>query len=395
MKIGLDARTVYRTEKRGTARNLIDLYRTVCTLKPNWQIHAYHAETKQDDSLNLPNVHPHSLHMPGHRLDLWRHLALPLRTWRDGVDLLHCPANLCPAKALSRTLVTIHDLIPLDHSLDTRRGKQFQASVKRACRSAAGIICPSQYTADRLVHEYGAASERITVNPWAPDQTMRHIPESQAWPVAEEYGLDRPYVLHFGAYEPRKNTRRVIEAWWELPRDLKQQYQLLIVGLDERILEPMKRLCTKLELSHSVQLHGFAPAGDLPSLLSAAAVLAYPSLSEGFGLPVLDAWTTRTAVLTSNTTSLPEVTGDAGELVDPTDAEAIAGGLFRLLADAELRHRYVEAGTRRLAPYTWQATAERFIHAAERAAGQALTDFTQSQNQSGGLADNSRLKRAA
>ena len=154
-----------------------------------------------------------------------------------------------------------------------------------------------------------------------------------------------------------------------IDRSLRSDWQLLIVGLDPASVRQMGTYAAECDSLDSVRLHEFIRDVDVAPLLSGADVLAYPSLSEGFGLPMLDAWVTRTAVLTSNTTSLPEVAGDAAILVDPTDACAIAGGMAKLINGAQLRTDLVAAGRRRLKKYTWQGTAERFAFVVEQAGG--------------------------
>ena len=372
MLIALDARTVYRPIRRGTGKNLIDLYRTVARLRPDWHVIAYHRTADDLPAvLNEPNIEPRFIEMVGDRFHAWERWRLPLAAWRDGADLLHCPANYCPTWMPVSTLVTIHDLIPLDMP-QGRPGsevRQFEQSIHTACRSAAGIVCPSQYTADRLVDEFAAEPQRITVNPWAADQSVTLLPEDQWQPVVRNYGVERPFVLHFGGPAPRKNTRRVLEAWALAGSAARRSYQLVVIGLDGTSLTDMQQCTANLGIGDSVRLHGFAPEADLPALLSGACVLAYPSLSEGFGLPIVDAWATNTAVLSSDGTSLVELADNAGVLVDPTDAHAIATGLARLLRDRHLRGLLVQAGRKRLPAYNWTATAERFISAVEQATG--------------------------
>jgi glycosyltransferase involved in cell wall biosynthesis len=374
MRIALDARTIYRTVRRGTGKNLIDLYRTVARMRPDWHIIAYH-RTAADlpDAFDEPNVEPRLIEMPGDRIGAWGRWRLPLAAWRDGADLLHCPANLCPMWMPVPTLVTIHDLIPLDMPSGRPGGelRQFEQSVKTACRRASGIVTPSSYTRDRLINEFAGDPDHITVNHWAPDRSVRLVEDAERSPVLMRYGIDKPFALHFGAPAPRKNTRRVIESWAMIGSKARQCYQLLIVGLDGDSLAKAQQRVNNLGIADSVRLRGFADEADLPTLLSAARVLLYPSLSEGFGLPILDAWQTGTAVLTSNTTSLPEVAGDGAVLVDPTDPRQIATRTLRLMRDAVLRHHMNTISATLVQAFTWPATAERFIHAVERAAGVA------------------------
>ena len=374
MHVALDARTIYRPIRRGTGKNLVDLYRTVARRRRDWRIVAYHRTTGElPVVLDEPNVEPRHIEMRGDRFHAWERWRLPLAAWRDGADVLHCPANYCPTWMPIPTLVTIHDLIPLDMP-QGRPGsevRQFEQSVRTACRSAAGVVCPSEYTRNRLVDEFDADPTSITVNPWAADQSVRLVEESK-WPaVLRRYGVDRPFALHFGGPALRKNTRRVLESWALAGSAVRGKYQLLVIGLDGSSLSDMQIRLRNLGLGKSVRLHGFADESDLPTLLSAATVLAYPSLSEGFGLPVLDAWATDTPVLCGDETSLPELAGDAAVLVDPTDARAIASGIARLFRDPGLRQLLVRRGRQHLVDYTWQATADRFIDAVERAADTA------------------------
>lgn len=372
MRIALDARTVYRPIRHGTGKNLIDLYTHLAALRPEWRVVAYHREaTDVDALLPAPVVEARRIEMIGDRFDAWERWRLPLAAWREGATLLHCPANICPTWMPVDTVVTIHDLIPLD----LPRGRQpsqirrFEQSVRLAAQRAAWIICPSCYTRDRLIHEFDADGDRITVNAWAADSAMRYVEPAQRDPVIARYDVDRPYVLHFGARNPRKNTARVLSAWAQLDATLRRDWRLLVVGLDERTLATMRTQAGQFAIEDSVRLHPFADEADLPALLSGAAVLCYPSLSEGFGLPILDAWTTGTAVLTSNTTSLPEVAEDGAVLIDPTDTTAIVAGLSQLMQSDDLRRHLHMRGRMLLRQYTWQKTAERFAQAMEGAAG--------------------------
>jgi glycosyltransferase involved in cell wall biosynthesis len=373
MLIGLDARTVYQPTRRGTGKNLIDLYRHLAAARPDWRVLAYHRLPGHIPALLPSNAaEPRLIEIIGDRVDAWQRWRLPLAAWRDRVDVLHCPANACPSWTPVNTVVTIHDLIPLDmpQGETPYQVRRFEQSIQTACRRAAWILCPSRYTRDRLVGEFNADIDRITINPWAPDSSIRHVPPQAHAPVLEHYGIDGPFVLHFGAGALRKNTRRLLEAWAMIDRSLRREWQLLIVGLDDTAFQDFATSVYRLGIGSNVRLSGFADEADLPTLLSAADVLAYPSLSEGFGLPILDAWATSTAVLTSDCTSLPEVAGDAALLVEPTDPCSIARGLHRLLRDPRLREELIERGRQRLTNYNWQKTAERFAWALEQATSQ-------------------------
>ena len=368
--LALDARTIHRCVRRGTGKNLIDLYRHVLQLRPQWQVIGYHrGPDSSDHVLHSTGVYrPRVIEMPGDRFNWWQRWRLPLAAWRDGADLLHCPANDAPQWQPVPVLLTVHDLLLFTHGTPDQ-ARRFERSVRQAVSRGTIIITPSRYTADQLAERFGADDGQIVVNHWAADSAMRYVAdETLQRLVTSRYGVTGPFVLHFGAAEARKNTAAVVEAFANVPSADRRDWSLLIIGLeDETFRRQVERQAEQLGAADAVRAHGFAPESDMAPLLSAAQVLAYPSLAEGFGLPILDAWAAHTAVLCSNTTSLAEVAGDAAMLVDPTDTEAISSGLQQLIKDETLRRRLIERGTKRLARFTWQATAERFIGAVELA----------------------------
>jgi glycosyltransferase involved in cell wall biosynthesis len=178
--------------------------------------------------------------------------------------------------------------------------------------------------------------------------------------VRDKYGVaaGREYVLGFGAADPRKNTYRIIEAWASLPRDVRDVLGLLLVGLQEPFLTQARAHARTLAPEGGWSLAPFAAEEDLPALLSGAALLCYTSLSEGFGLPLLDAFACGTPIVTSATTSLPEVAGRAAVLVDPLDVRAISAAILSVGTNHELRASLRAAGFTRLQLYSWERCAQ-------------------------------------
>ena len=338
-------------------------------MRPDWHVIGYHRG---------PVMHPITtsqytgrlIECPGDRFDAWRRWRLPAAAKADNIDLLHCPANLTPPWLPSPTMVTIHDLLPLNGT--KKLARTMAASIRRCVNHGTVIITPSHYTADQLVGHFNAAPQRIVVNHRAADQAMVHIhDDSQLSEVAGRYELDARPILHLGAPDPRKNTINAIQAFAALPADIRAETPLLVIGLDQQAhRREMAELCERLHVRDTVKLHGFADEADMPALFSMARVLLYPSRSEGFGLPILDAWMTRTAVLTSETTSLPEVGGNAAIYVDPEKPTEITEQLHRLLTDSAHRSAMVRAGVERVTQFSWERTAERFIVAVESAVNQ-------------------------
>jgi glycosyltransferase involved in cell wall biosynthesis len=165
-------------------------------------------------------------------------------------------------------------------------------------------------------------------------------------------------VLAFGADDPRKNTVGIIHAWALLDPALRQRCRLLIVGLQPAALVRMRAEADTRIADGTCHLHGFADEADMNALLSGAAALCYPSRSEGFGLPVLDAFVCETPVITSNRTSLPEVAGDAALLVDPDEPAAIAAAIDAIVRDPAVGDRLRRAGSRRVQDFSWERVAQ-------------------------------------
>lgn len=363
MRIGLDARTLFSPQRRGIGKSLLRLYQRLAQTHPDWQVYAYH-RSRDDVPDDLPgNFKPKHIEMPGDRYDAWTQLRLPAAAKLDRVDVLHCPANFCPRWMPVPTVVTLHDLIPLDmpEGRCANELHRFERAVACACASATAVVTPSKYTRRRLIDDHGLHPKRGIVVPWGvtvDDEGVQDISTSDA--VLQRYGIDRNYLLHMGAAEPRKNTRGVIEAWAMVRQNYRSHWKLVIVGLDEQTQQEMTQLCKMLGTLDQTVLHGYAAEADLPVLLTSASLLVYPSLSEGFGLPVLEAFASATAVLTSDTTSLPEVAGSAAELVPPGSATALASAITRLMKDPMRRNDLVSRGTQRLTKFRWADTADRF-----------------------------------
>ncbi len=374
MKLAVDARTIFRTERRGTGKNLIDLVRHIAALRPHWEIVLFHRgdEEAANPFADHANVHPRSIEMPGDCWDAWQQVRLPWAAWRAGADVLHCPANTAPRFGPVKRVVTIHDLIPMDRRFNGDGADAWAAAVTRAARKAAAILTPSAFTAGQVEQTLGVPADKITVNWWAPDAACQRITdEAVLKDIRRKYGLgdEHRYVLAFGGADPRKNTARLLDAWAAVERPARAGWSLLVVGLGAAELERFGRRAVAMDIAGHCRLHGFADETDLPALVSGAEIMAYPSLSEGFGLPIVDAFVCGTAVLTSRTTSMPEIAGPAAELVDPELTGEIARGLTLLMTEPERRARYVAAGLERAKLFDWDTTARRAIEVFERVAG--------------------------
>lgn len=368
MRIALDARTVFAANRRGTGKNLIDLYSQVAQAKPDWEFVMLHRDEHNTNPFaGMNNVRQKTGEIVGDRWNMWLNVRLPALAKAARVDALHCPANVSPFLNLVPMILTVHDLIPM-HCPDRRYASWWRMNVARGVQRARLVLTPSEFSRQQILNEFGDFADKVVVNQWAPDTGCRFIEDAAEIEKVREKYLVPPgkrFFLSFGARDGRKNTRRLVEAWKCLPEDLRKDCSLLIVGLNKPAMREFTVLLDELNLRKDCVLHGFAPEEDVSALLSGADALCYVSLHEGFGLPILDAFVCRTAVLSSSTTSLPEIAGDAAMLVDPENTDEICSGLQRLMTDSALRKSLAEKGLSRVKEFAWDKCVERYVNAVQ------------------------------
>jgi glycosyltransferase involved in cell wall biosynthesis len=303
---------------------------------------------------------------------LWTHARLSGELLVRAPDVLFVPAHVLPLGAPlrrgTRRVVTIHDLgylrFPEAH---TRAHRLYlRLSTLWSARAATRLIAVSSTTRDDLIRLARVPATKIAVVHHGLSERFRPVEDQALIDAAEErYGIRPPYFLYIGTVQPRKNLVRLIEAFAKATQtnDPNLQsaicnLQLVIVGKRGWLTESIERRAAELGIAERVRFTGYAADEDLPALLSGALAFIFPSLYEGFGMPVLEAMACGAPVLASNTSSLPEVAGDAALLADPTDSAALADGLARLAADAGLRAELRARGLARAAAFTWDRCAE-------------------------------------
>jgi len=199
----------------------------------------------------------------------------------------------------------------------------------------------------------------------AADRRFRPMEAVDIEPILREYSVETPYILYVGALESRKNLPRLLEAY-TLLRQWSTGWRLVIVGARKWKSSPIFETVQRLQLESHVTFTGYVADEHLPALYAGADLFAFPSLYEGFGLPVLEAMACGTPVVTSNSSSLPEVAGDAALLVDPYNVDEIAAAMRRILEDTNLAQELRMHGLARAAQFTWERTARETIEVYEK-----------------------------
>ncbi len=378
MRIGIDVTSAV-TQSAGIGRYTRELVRALFALNaPHTYTLFYATEKRVARPIDPLPAQARLRRLPFHDKWLarvwhkWR-IPLPVEWVTGSLNLFHSPDfTLPPTRRRTRTLLTVHDLsfVRDPESAVPSLRRYLNRAVPRSVARADRVLADSQATKADLVELFGAPPDKIDVLLSGVDARFRPIRDPAALAaVRARYDLGGgPLVLAVGTIQPRKNYVRLIQAfaqvigqWWQIGSEWMGDVNLVIAGGKGWLFDAIFAEVTRLGLEGRVRFTGFVDEADLPTLYSAATVFAYPSLYEGFGLPVLEAMACGAPVIGSNASSIPEVIGDAGLLVDPLAVDAIAAGLIGLLKDASARDAYMRAGIRRAGQFTWEAAARQLL----------------------------------
>ncbi|HWQ11813.1 MAG TPA: glycosyltransferase family 1 protein [Roseiflexaceae bacterium] len=321
---------------------------------------------------------------------LWTHVRLSAEVLRRPPDVLFVPAHVLPLGAplarRTRSVVTIHDMGYLHFPAAHTRAQRLYLRLSTAwsARAAHRVIAVSAATRADLVRLAGVRPEKIAVvHHGLAERFRRRMTADRGLTtddhgsttgdrrrVREIVGSEAPYFLYVGTIQPRKNLVRLIEAFAAAfnVQPSPHNVRLVIAGKTGWLAQGIAQRAAELGVADRVRFAGYVPDEDVPDLMTGALAFVFPSLYEGFGMPVLEAMSCGAPVLTSTTSSLPEVAGDAALLVDPEDTPAIAAALTRLAAEPELRAELRRRGYARAAQFTWERCAEQTLAV-------LLTDF--------------------
>jgi glycosyltransferase involved in cell wall biosynthesis len=295
---------------------------------------------------------------------LWHRLQapLPVEMFVGRVSLFHATDfTLPPTLPGTQTLLTVHDLsfVRAPETTTPVLKAYLDRVVPRSVRRATHVLADSQATKDDLVKLYDTPPEKVTVLLGGVNPEFRPVTDPAALKsVRERYQLpDNPYIFSIGTVQPRKNYSRLIAALAALGPKWADIH-LVIAGGRGWLDSPIYQAVTDHGMGERVHFIGFARDDDLPALYSAARCLAYPSLYEGIGLPVLEAMACGIPVITSNISSMPEIAGDAALLIDPYRVDALTGALDQLLSDETLREDLITRGFEQVACFTWTRAAQ-------------------------------------
>jgi glycosyltransferase involved in cell wall biosynthesis len=299
-------------------------------------------------------------------------LSFPIALYKTGVDLLHVQYTAPPISPRP-IVVTVHDL-SYEHFpqfFTARERFFFRRTIPHTSRRARMVLTGSEYSRQDIIHTYRIPPGKVVVTPYGAEGRFAPVGDPMELErLRKKYGIERDYLLSVGNLQPRKNLARLIQAYSRLRESVEEfRSQLVIVGKKAWLYKNIFHTVHRSGFSGDVILTDYVPDEDLPGLYSGAIAFVYPSIFEGFGLPVLEAMACGAPVITSNSSSLPEVVGEAGLMVDPYDEEALSRAIQRVTEDGSLRAQLSGAGLRQAAKFSWDRAAKLTLAVYEQVAG--------------------------
>lgn len=369
MKIAIDVRHLTKHDNRGGIyRYTLDLINGLQELD---QVNEYllffhcfrrvHREAIDKYSFGK-NFHKVICRLPNKFLGSWLEKGyLPADIFTGRVNIFHGPAFTLLKQRYGKKVVTIHDLMFMHHPEFLKEDwvEPLRKSTSRAIKEADAIIAVSNSVKNEILEFFRVPAEKVhVIYNGIGKEFIPHHDLSRRDYIKSKYGIKSRYILFVGNIEPKKNLLRLIEAYSRFIKMSSEEFQLVIAGPKAWFYDRVKQHASSLGLMENVIFTGFVPGEDLPLLYSFADIFTFPSLNEGFGIPLIEAMACGTPVVASKIDSLTEVAGDAALMIDPCDVEEIADSLYIMMTDSEKRTKYVTNGFMRAKRFSWGKTAE-------------------------------------
>jgi glycosyltransferase involved in cell wall biosynthesis len=358
MLVGIDASRAFSANPTGTETYSFEITSALLKARSPYRFRLYTRKTPPPGSCPPQiNYDIHSLSFPR----LWTHVRLSAEMISYPPDVLFVPSHVLPLVHPQTSLVTVHDLGYL-HFPQAHRGLDrwyLDLSTRWNARNAMRVFVDSNATSLDLVHFYGIDPSKIHVVYPAVGGDLFHtgVSAKEIAKVVNRYHIQDDYLISVGTVHPRKNYERLIQAFQTLP----EKYQLVIVGKEGWRYREIRSTLDRLNLASRVKFLDYVGAADLPALYSGARLSVFPSLYEGFGFPILEAQSCGTPVVCSNTSSLPEVAGDAAAFFDPLDVDSISGAINNVVRDELLRANLIAKGRANVTRFSWGNAADEIL----------------------------------
>lgn len=365
MKIAIEAQRIFRPDKHGmdfvVLEQLLEIQRT------DWENEYFVIVAPGEDPCLQESERMHIIELKCPTYPLWEQVALPRVLRKIKPDLLHCTSNTAPIFCPVPLLLTLHDIIYMERrssgskSWYQRLGWHYRRLVvPHIVPHCRHIITVSSTERTRIQAYFHLKDAQISV--LHNGYNTQYNPSNANPQIVCRYVPEGKYIFFMGNAEPRKNTRRVLKAYDLYSKESSVKLPLLISGLKENELDHLLEEEKLQNLKNHLYYPGYLPGKDMPALFCGASVFLFPSLSEGFGIPIIEAMACGTPVITSNLSAMPEVAGDGALLIDPFSEQAIADKMLELERHSELRNEQRIYGLQRASIFSWKRNAAMLVN---------------------------------
>ncbi len=364
MKIGIEAQRIFRKNKHGMDYVVLQEIREIQKMQTDDEYFVFVKPGEDRCVQSSGNVHVIELSCPSY--PLWEQWALPRAARKYGVELLHCTSNTAPLWTDIPLVLTLHDIIFLEprdktnHNVYQNMGWLYRRLVvPRILPKCRKIITVSNFEKQNIISKLNIAEERMAMIYNGYNDWFRPMEDTHG--VVGKYIDEEGYFFFLGNTDPKKNTERTLVAYSKYLQQSAIKRRLLMADLDADYLNGIIERNGIENIREKIVMPGYIVNSDLPYIYSNAFAFLYTSLRESFGIPLLEAMACGTPVITSNTSSMPEIGGSEAILVDPTSSDEIASMMLRLETDDDFRRRQQQVGLERATHFSWRHTAEELL----------------------------------
>ena len=369
MKIGIEGQRLFRKKKHGMDMVALELIKNLQKIDSQ---NEYVIFVKPDvDKTCIPFVSNFKIvELGGGPYPSWEQIALPRAAEKEGCELLHCTSNTGPIICKVPLIITLHDIIYLESiSLFKKSGTWYQKfgnmyrrwvvpSVVKKCMK---VVTVSDFEKERIRIIMGLGDNLTTIYNGVGDHFVKITDKNILLKSKQKYKLPDNFLFFLGNTDPKKNTPNVLKAFADFNNHSETKYKLVMLDYEENALMKVLNDIEHPELRADIVMTGYVPNIVMPEIINQCKVFLYPSLRESFGIPILEGMACGVPVITSNTSSMPEIAGNAAHLVDPYKPEKIVAAIERILNDKEYRDSLCQKGIERASQFSWKHMAEKYF----------------------------------
>jgi glycosyltransferase involved in cell wall biosynthesis len=369
MKIGIEGQRLFRKKKHGMDMVALELIKNLQAIDTQ---NEYVVFVKPDEDRGCIPFAPNFkiVEVKGGAYPFWEQIALPRAAKKEGCQLLHCTSNTGPIWSKVPIITILHDIIYMESIMLFKKGGTIYQKVGNlyrrlvvptVVRKSIRITTVSDYEKKRIGNYFKLSEKKLlTVYNGVGSHFIKVTNNEILKYAKDKYKLPDHFLFFLGNTDPKKNTPNVLKAFAEFCSISKVKYKLVMLDYEEEALQNLLAEIGYPELRKEIHLTGYLVNTDLPAIISQSSIFLYPSLRESFGIPILEGMACGVPVITSNTSSMPEVAGDAALLINPLRVDEIKNAIERLLIDKQLREELINKGIERAKQFSWKSMAEKY-----------------------------------